>query len=244
MTSTATLVIILMLLADNKLLKKDNKGEIMKNFKKKFTVAAVLTAMVATVLSGCAKKFDATTYVKGTMDAYFKNEVTDQYAKMVDGGKEAIQKAHDEQIEILLDDMREAGCPDHLVEQYRDMYIDLFSKCKYTVSEATEDKSTKNFTVTVSVEPLNLDVEGVSEQGAAHIGEWAESQDATDPEALQAAAIEEMFNYMLTVFKEKLAAPEYLEAKTFEIHVNKGKNDIYEVPQNELEEVFSTATGF
>lgn len=215
----------------------------MKNFRKKFTVAAVLTAMVATVLSGCAKKFDATTYVKGTMDAYFKNEITDQYAKLVDGGKEAIQKGHDDQIEMLLDEMREAGCSEGLLEQYRDMYIDLFSKCKYTISEATEDKSTKNFTVEVTVEPLNMDLEGISEQSITHITEWAQSQDATDPAAVQAAAIEEMFAYMLPLFQEKLAAPEYLEAKTFEVHVNKGTNNIYEIPMKDLEKVINTATG-
>lgn len=215
----------------------------MKNFRKNFTVAAVLTAMVATVLSGCARKFDATTYVKGTMDAYFRNEITDQYAKLVDGGKEAVQKGHDDQIEMLVDEMKEAGCSEEQVEQYRDMYIDLFSKCKYTVSEATEDKPTKNFTVVVTVEPLKMDLQGISEQSITHITEWMQSQDATDPAAVQAAAIEEMFAYMLPRFQEKLAAPEYLEAKTFEVHVNKGTNNIYEIPMKELEEVINAATG-
>jgi len=215
----------------------------MKNFRKRFTVAAVLTAMVATVLSGCAKKFDATTYVKGTLDANFKNEITEDYVKLVDGGREAIQKNYDDQIEMLLDELRETGCSEGLVEQYREFYIDLFSKCKYTVSEATEDKATQNFTVTVTVEPLSMDMQGISEQSVTHITEWMQSQDATDPEAAQAAGMEEMFRYMLTQFQEKLAAPEYLEAKTFEVHVNKGTNNIYEVPLNELEEVIDAAIG-
>jgi len=215
----------------------------MKNFRKKFTIAAVLTAMVVTVLSGCAKKFDATTYVKGTLDANFKNEITDQYAELVDGGREAIQKNYDDQIEMLADEIREMGCSDGLTEQYRDMYIDLFSKCKYTVSEATEDKATKNFTVSVTVEPLNLDMQGLSEQSTVYITEWMQSQDATDPEAVQEAAMEEMFSYMLTLFQERLAAPEYLEAKTFEVHVNIGKNNIYEIPQSELEKIVEAAMG-
>jgi len=215
----------------------------MKNFRKKFTVIAVLAAMVATVLTGCAKKFDAATYVKGTLDAYFKNEISDQYVKLVDGGKEAIQKGHDDQIEMLLDEIREMDASDELINQYRDMYIDLFSKCKYTIGEAVEDKSTNNFTVTVTVEPLKMEMEEIGTKVMTHITEWAQTQDQTDAEAYQAAGTEELLTYMLSLFQEALAAPEYLEAQTFDVHVNKGANNIYQISEDELAKVINTTTG-
>lgn len=214
----------------------------MKNFRKKFIMAAVLTALPVTLLSGCAQKFDAATYVKGSLDAYFKNEITDQYAKLVDGGREAVRKSYDDQIGMMLDEVRELGASDEVAGRYREMFIDLLSKCNYTVGAAAEDKTTGNFTVNVTVEPLKIDMEEIGVKAFAHLEEWSETQDQMEEEAYRAASTEEFFSYMLSLLREELTAPEYLEAQTFEVHVNQG-TDAYEIPQDELQKVINATTG-
>lgn len=212
----------------------------MKSMKKQITMAVMVFAMSVTAITGCGKKFDAAAYVKGTLDANFKNEINDDYAKLVEGGREAVEKQYNDDLEELVDTFRQAGCPEDILDSYKNVLVDMMKQCKYTVGEAKKaEGSSDNYVVTVEVEPLTLDMADMQNQAASHLQEWAAQQENPSQED----AINETFNYMLTLLEEATKAPAYQEKQSVEVNVIKGDKNVYSVPDADMESLIQLMLG-
>lgn len=195
---------------------------------KKFKIAAVLLAVAAMSVNvaGCGAKFDAKTYVQGSLDAQFKNEISDSYAKITEGGKEAIQASYDETIEELSSLFVSMGCPEDIAEEFKTATVDLLKVCKYSVGDAVKGDD-GNYTVPVEIEPIEFLTTEMQTEMQTYLEEYAAELGA---DATQDAIMAETFSYMLTKFQEAAANPVYGEPKTVEVHVQKTSDKLYEIP--------------
>lgn len=195
---------------------------------KRTKITAVLLTVAALVIgvTGCGAKFDAKAYVQGNLDASFKNEISDDFAKLTDGGRESIEKNYAESIEELTSTYKSAGCPEELLEDYMTVTKDLLKACKYTVGDAVKDDK-GNYTVPVEIEPISLMSEAMNEEAQTFLMELvAEQGEAMD----ETAIMNEYFSFLLEKLQGIAANPVYGDATTIEVHVVKLNDNIYEMP--------------
>jgi len=200
---------------------------------KKIKIAAVLLAIAALSVNvaGCAARFDAKTYVQGSLDAQFKNEISDNYAKITEGGKDAIQESYDETIGELSSLFVSMGCPEDMAEDFKTATGDLLKVCKYTVGDAVKDDD-DNYTVPVEIEPIEFLTTEMQTEMQAHVMQWTMEQGEN---ATEEAILNETFGYMLTKFQETAANPKYGEPKTIDVHVKKVSDNLYDIPVEDQE---------
>lgn len=205
---------------------------------KKMKFAAVVLAFATAALSitGCGSKFDAKTYVQGSLNATFKNEISDDFAKLTEGGKEAIEGQYNEAIETLVSTYETAGCPAELLEDYKVLTQDLLKACRYTVGDAVEGDN-GNYTVTVTIEPIILtspEIEAESEEFIANL-----MADATmDNDTMTT----EVFKFILQRLQSLVSNPTYGDETTVDVQVVKTSNNLYEIPERDLEALTNAMT--
>lgn len=202
-----------------------------------------LTAMLLTVatmvfsVAGCGAKFDAKTYVEGSLDAVFKHEISDEYAKMTQGGKEAIEADYEAAIEEITNSLAEVGISEEMTEDFKVAVQDVFKVCKYNVGEAVKDDK-GNYTVSVEVEPLVLGGENLMEEAQNYaIGLVTEQPELAQDEA---AFMEMIIQFMLEKIQESASNPVYREAQTVEVRVEKVDKNLYDVRESDLEKLMNT----
>ncbi|MGL5436148.1 MAG: hypothetical protein ACRDBO_12225 [Lachnospiraceae bacterium] len=207
--------------------------------KMKFAAALLTIAAMAINVTGCGAKFDPKTYVQGSLDAQFKNEISDEFAKITEGGKEAIQAQYDENIEELNALFVSMGCPDEMVDEFKVATQDLLKACKYTVGDAVKGDD-GNYTVPVEIEPIQFMTEEMQAEMQAHLMQKiAELGEAADEETI----MNETFAFMLDKFKEAAANPVYGEAQTIDVRVQEVSKNLYDIPVKDQEALSNAVFG-
>lgn len=208
---------------------------------KKFKLATVIFTIAAMALgvTACGKKFDAKLYVQGNLDALYKNEISDDFAKQTVGGREGIEQAYNESIEEITSAYKQAGCPDELIEDYKIVIQDLLKACKYSVGEPVKGDN-DDFTVPVEITPINTNSEAMNKEAEEFLTTWMTENAET---GTQEEALMEFYTFMLGKMQELAANPTYGETQTVELHVVKANDTMYEIPVADQDELFSTMLG-
>ena len=140
-------------------IKKEKK--FMNRGKMKKVLALMLTFIFVISATACggATKFDAEAYVRGVMDANYKQKY-DEYAKArgisEKDAKAEIEDTLDEQVDTELSGLEALGdFTEEEKQEYKDMLVKIDNLAKYEVKEAKEDKD-GNFTVTIEVTPSDV----------------------------------------------------------------------------------------
>ena len=133
----------------------------MNRGKMKKVLALMLTFIFVISATACggATKFDAEAYVRGVMDANYKQKY-DEYAKArgisEKDAKAEIEDTLDEQVDTELSGLEALGdFTEEEKQEYKDMLVKIDNLAKYEVKEAKEDKD-GNFTVTIEVTPSDV----------------------------------------------------------------------------------------
>ena len=174
--------------------------------KKRGIVSILILSMAVMMLSGCARKFDASGYTKAVLDVCYKGE-TEQYMKLT------------------------------LQASYKEFFEDLAKNVKYTVGEAVPDKK-GNFTVDVSVEPIT-NLQDTYEEFMTKTEEYTTQVSNDIINGGETPSEQEMQNKVFEIYYNILrtsidAGINYGEAQTVTMHVNKGNNNVYEIPEADL----------
>lgn len=117
-------------------------------------MACFLIASMMFVLTGCGKKFDASRYVKGCLDASTKGVFTD-YCDMTNSTEEEVKEQYETRMSTELESMiGSITMTDEMKQRYLSIYKQIYSNCKYEVGEAKEGRD-QSYTVPVKVCRLN-----------------------------------------------------------------------------------------
>ena len=155
--------------------------------KRKQTITALLmvvTMLAVSMLTGCAPKLptaeDAQNYTKAVLDLMCTGDYDHSVSLSdVEEGKEL--ETRDAMIDDALRSIAgDAGLTDEVTAEFKDVLIEAFAKCKYTIGEAVQTGDGE-YDVTVSIEPLKL-FSGVQEKLMEQSATLYE--DVDDPSAL------------------------------------------------------------
>ena len=128
--------------------------------KRKHTLTALLIVVMmlaVSMLTGCAPKLptaeDAQNYTKAVMDLMCTGDY-DHNVKIADVEEGKELETRDAMIDDALKSIAgDAGLTDDVTAEFKDVLIEAFAKCKYTIGEAVETGEGE-YDVTVSIEPL------------------------------------------------------------------------------------------
>ena len=130
--------------------------------KRKHTLTALLIVVMmlaVSMLTGCAPKLptaeDAQNYTKAVLDLMCTGDY-DHNVKLADVEEGKELEMRDAMIDDALQSIAgDAGLTDDVTAEFKDVLIEAFAKCKYTVGEAVQTGDGE-YDVTVSIEPLKL----------------------------------------------------------------------------------------
>ncbi len=126
-------------------------------------LALALAAGLLAGLAGCQSDTkNATTFIQGELDCYYKGQCSKEYVDVVADMTEEIARQNYEdwteaEAEILVSSLgMESEVPtDEVLKRAQDVVKAIYAKCKYTVAEA-EKLSTGDIAVEVTVSPVEI----------------------------------------------------------------------------------------
>lgn len=212
----------------------------MKHISKK--LLALMLALVTTLsLSGCSlfAQFDAAGYTQAVLDAATKAEF-DKYIELTESTPEDAQAEYDEVLESFLAEFEAVSISDELLEKYKQLFIDLLAKTKYSVGEA--EKEGKTFLVPLTIEPLMI-YEGfddeVEEKSAAFYEELqAEVQESGETPS-EEEIYERSFQLVYDILSERVASATYGEPQTITITVSQNSDGLWGISDSDYEAMVS-----
>lgn len=185
----------------------------------KTLVAGLLSAVMMVSMVACGSGFDAAAYVDSCLDLLTKGE-TKEYMKMTDRTEEQATSDYEGNIDNMVNMMSGMGLSDELLEGYRQMYKDLYSKAKYEVKEAKKMDDKDGYVVTVEIQQMTGIFTGLTDELQTEFAAQA-TEDMSQTEQYEL-----MYQLMLDKLNERLANVEYKDAQTLEIEVV-GENNVY-----------------
>lgn len=185
----------------------------------KTLVAGLLSAVMMVSMVACGSGFDAAAYVDSCLDLLTKGE-TAEYMKMTDRTEEQATSDYEGNIDNMVNMMSGMGLSDELLEGYRQMYKDLYSKAKYEVKEAKKMDGKDGYVVTVEIQQMTGIFTGLTDELQTEFAAQA-TEDMSQTEQYEL-----MYQLMLDKLNERLANVEYKDAQTLEIEVV-GENNVY-----------------
>lgn len=201
-------------------------------------MACFLIASMMFALTGCGKKFDASRYVKGCLDASTKGVFTD-YCDMTNSTEEEVKEEYETRMNTELESMTGSiTMTDEMRQRYLSIYKQIYSNCKYEVGEAKEGKN-RSYTVPVKICRLNIFKSALDETQQRlqqRIEEMIQNKQPTSTELTMQIYVE----ILAGVFEEKLQNPEYAaeETVTVSIVVN-SDSDEYKIADEDVVKLFA-----
>lgn len=201
---------------------------------KKANRSAICFVMITACLTlmACSKKeedFDATGYVKASMDAVFHGEYT-EYAKFLDISEKEAKKNMEQEFEesIKQEFTAEDGISEEGLAQYTELMRQVDNLAKYEVKEAkkTDDG---DYIVKVQVEPS--DVYQTLEQSSTEVSNEKIEQglEPTDPDVFASVLTESV--------QKSIDKNTYGKATTIEVKVTKDESGSYGLDETEMDKL-------
>lgn len=218
--------------------------------KSKSLIAVLVALLVGScmVFTGCGG-FDASSYVKESLDYIKTGNITDEYLDLTGMTKEEAQKEYNDVIEETVDEMMDAVD----IEAYntkaneqtmRDFAKAMFASLKYEVSEEAEEKDGSYF-VETKIYPVKAMLEMDSYMDNELLPEWEKkitsgSYKFTTEDQLMI----DVMNDLMTKFTDKIKNTEYGDPQTIQLEVKLDEDEnLYEITDDSMNKLLNAAFG-
>lgn len=177
----------------------------------------LISIVVVSTLSGCTSDKKVKNYLQALLDASYKNDAA-IFVDMKLGSEEEAQELYTRGIDTGVGVFcSKLGVADAYKESFRQVYMDMLGKVRYTVDTA-EKQSDGSYVVTVTYEKMNIfkpALERYQEAVAAMAASWQEAEEPPTEEALAESVYMEFKNSMESVLSEV----QYDEAATMTVRI-------------------------
>ncbi len=177
----------------------------------------LISIVAVSTLSGCTSDKTVKNYLQALLDTSYKNDAT-IFVDMKLGTAEEAKALYDRGIDTGVGVFcRKLGVSDTYRESFRQVYMDMLAKVRYTVDTA-EKQSDGSYVVTVTYEKMNIfqpALERHQEAVAAMADAWKNAEEPPTEEELEESVFLEFKNSMETV----LAELQYDEAATMTVRI-------------------------
>lgn len=186
-----------------------------KNYQK--IIFLLISIVAVSTLSGCTSDKKVKNYLQALLDASYKNDAA-IFVDMKLGSEEEAQELYERGIDTGVGVFcSKLGVPDAYRESFRQVYMDMLGKVRYTVDTA-EKQSDGSYVVTVTYEKMNIfkpALERYQEAVAALAASWQDAEEPPAEEALAESVYMEFRNSMESVLSEV----QYDEAATMTVRI-------------------------
>lgn len=177
----------------------------------------LISIVAVSTLSGCTSDKKVKNYLQALLDASYKNDAA-IFVDMKLGSEEEAQELYERGIDTGVGVFcSKLGVPDAYRESFRQVYMDMLGKVRYTVDHA-EKQSDGSYVVTVTYEKMNIfkpALERYQEAVAALAASWQDAEEPPAEEALAESVYMEFRNSMESVLSEV----QYDEAATMTVRI-------------------------
>ena len=177
----------------------------------------LISIVAVSTLSGCTSDKKVKNYLQALLDASYKNDAA-IFVDMKLGSEEEAQELYERGIDTGVGVFcSKLGVPDAYRESFRQVYMDMLGKVRYTVDTA-EKQSDGSYVVTVTYEKMNIlkpALERYQEAVAALAASWQDAEEPPAEEALAESVYMEFRNSMESVLSEV----QYDEAATMTVRI-------------------------
>ncbi len=177
----------------------------------------LISIVAVSTLSGCTSDKTVKNYLQALLDTSYKNDAT-IFVDMKLGTAEEAKALYDRGIDTGVGVFcSKLGVSDTYRESFRQVYMDMLAKVRYTVDTA-EKQSDGSYVVTVTYEKMNIfqpALERHQEAVAAMADAWKNAEEPPTEEELEESVFLEFKNSMETV----LAELQYDEAATMTVRI-------------------------
>ena len=205
----------------------------MKKIITKMLFLLISVSIIGTV-SGCTSDKSVKTYLQALLDTSYKND-SSAFVEIKLGTAEEAQALYEQGIDTGIGVFcSRLGVSDAYKEEFRQVYMDMLGKVRYTVEEA-QKQSDGSYIVTVAYEKMNIfqpALELHQENVAAMMEEWANASEAPTEEEMVEAVYREFKNSMETI----LAEVQYEAAASMTVRIELVDN-VYTPNANDIEEL-------
>ncbi len=204
--------------------------------KKKVTKILLLLigVLIIGTVSGCTSDKSVRTYLQALLDTSYKND-SKAFVEIKLGTEEEAQALYKQGIDTGVGVFcSRLGVSDEYKEDFRQIYMDMLGKVRYTVEDA-ERQSDGSYIVTVSYEKMNIFKPALAihqENVTSMMDEWAQAPEAPGEEEMVAAVYSEFKTSMETV----LAEVQYDAAASLTIRIELIDN-VYTPNASDIEEL-------
>lgn len=198
--------------------------------KRKLSLITIISICCSILAVGCGKKMkleDAPVYVQAVLDARYKADYN-AYMEYKECTEEEPAQIHEQGMNALLNTINigTASVSAELKEQYRQLFADFNSLCKYTVGAAEKDG--EGFTVEVSAQPFTM-FSDISES-LVNALQTEDFLALTTDDKIHQYLYEEMYDLIST----KVSSLEYGEPETVTLHIQRNANKTYTIREEDL----------
>lgn len=198
--------------------------------KRKLSLITIVSVCCCILAGGCGKKMtveDAPVFGQAFLDARYKADYGAymEYKKCTE--EEAIH-IHEQGLDAILNTIKigNTSVTAELKGQYRQLFTELNSLCKYTVGTAEKDGD--GFTLEVEAQPFAM-FGGISE-GLVDALQREEARSMTTDEQINQFVFEEMYDLLTPT----LSSPEYGDPETVTLHIQPNENKVQTISQEDL----------
>ncbi len=198
--------------------------------KRKLSLIAIVCVCCSILAGGCGKKMkleDAPVYVQAVLDARYKADYS-AYMEYMECTEEAAIQVHEQALDSILNTVKigNTSVSTELKEQYRQLFAEFHSLCKYTVGTAEKDGD--GFTVEVSAQPFAM-FDGISDS-LIDAMQTEEASTLTNDQEIHQFLYEKMYDLL----SPKLSAPEYGSEGTVTLHIQPDGNKVQTISEEDL----------
>lgn len=210
----------------------------MGNTKIKKSITKILFLLTGVLMlgavSGCTSDKSVKTYLQALLDTSYKND-SSAFVEIRLGTEEEAQALYEQGIDTGVGVFcSRLGVSDEYKEEFRQVYMDMLGKVRYSVEEAKK-QSDGSYIVTVAYEKMKVFKPALAlhqENVAAMMEEWANASESPAEEEMVAAVYREFKNSMETV----LAEVQYEEPASMTVRIELVDN-VYTPNANDIEEL-------
>ena len=196
----------------------------------KCLVLALVLMISAWALAGCGgmSEDEAKEYAQAVLDASYKGEF-DSYMELTDSTEEEAREMYEGNMDATMAAVgfEELGASQEMQADYRQLFLDMAKRAKYSLGDVTEMEN--GFEIQVTVEPF-IGLDGLeTELTDAVMAQLTESGEIPDDDELNQMTMQTMYDLM----QDRLEAPEYGEAESMTIRVTADSDNVYSIPEED-----------
>lgn len=200
----------------------------MKNVMKRMIMISLMAMFMVSGLAGCSTKFDAAQFVKGALDASYKNETTKVYVDHIELDEEGLKQQYKDQVERITGIADMTDNSEETLNTFRTSFENFMRASNYTAGEAVETE--EGYLVTVTIVPLNNSLGQIETEARAKLDEWiAANMDGINPVDIT----ENFLLFMAEGLNHASENPVYGDPLTVEVRVIKDGSEYYEIPDED-----------